>query len=91
MQVELTSHLFQFFPGLKGKPIRVDAENAAEVVRELDKLAPGIAYYICDERGRLRPHVNIFIEDEGVLDRNGLTDRLGAKSRVFILQALSGG
>lgn len=91
VQVELTPHLFQFFPHLKGKELRVEASSAAEVVREMEKLAPGFAFYVCDERGRLRPHVNLFIEDERVLDRTQLTDRLKPDSRVFILQALSGG
>lgn len=55
------------------------------------KIAPGFAFYICDERGRLRRHVNIFVEEERIADRQRLTDRVEPNSRVFILQALSGG
>jgi hypothetical protein len=91
VKVELTSHLFTFFPELKGKELWVDAQNVAEVVSELEKMAPGLAGYICDERGSLRTHVNIFVGDERVLDRRRLGDPVKAGGKVFIMQALSGG
>lgn len=90
-KVELTRHLYMFFPDLEGKALRVDAATVADVVREMERIAPGFAFYVCDERGRLRPHVNIFVGEERVTDRDGLTDALEPDSHVFILQALSGG
>lgn len=89
--VTLTRHLYEFFPHLEGKDIDVEAKNVAEVVEQMEKLAPGFTFYVCDERGRLRTHVNIFIENEMIADRARLTDPLEPGSRVFILQALSGG
>ena len=90
-RVELTRHLFSFFPHLQGKEIEVEATTVAEVVREVDKLAPGFAFYVCDELGRLRRHVNVFVGDESIADRRRLSDRVEPGSRVFIMQALSGG
>jgi hypothetical protein len=90
-KVELTRHLFRFFPDLADKEIVVDATDVAGVVRAMEEMAPGFAFYICDELGRLRTHVNIFIGEECIADRVGLTDRVQPDSRVFILQALSGG
>ncbi len=89
--VHLTRHLFTFFPQLAGKEIVVEAATVAEVVRALEGLAPGIGYYICDERGRLRTHVNIFVDTQMIRDRRGLSDAVGAGDPVHILQALSGG
>jgi len=89
--VELTRHLFSFFPQLSERRIEVAAGSVAEAVAGLEALAPGIGLYICDERGRLRPHVNIFVNMELVRDRRGLSDRLGPGDRLHILQALSGG
>ena len=40
----------------------------AEVVQAMERLAPGFAFYICDEAGRLRPHVNIFVDQQRVAD-----------------------
>jgi hypothetical protein len=91
VQVELARHLYRFFPDLEGREIHVRATTAAEVIRAIDELAPGIAFYICDERGSLRRHVNMFIEEEVVRDRQALTDRVAPDGRVYILQALSGG
>lgn len=90
-QVELTQHLLTLFPRLAGGPLHVDAATVAELVAALDGLAPGVAFYICDERGRLRRHVNIFVDGEMLVDRQRLGDRLAPDTRVFIAQALSGG
>lgn len=90
-KVELTRHLYTFFPQLEGQAIEIEAKTVAEVVQGLERIAPGIAFYICDELGRLRTHVNIFVEEERLADRAKLSDRVEPSSRVFIMQALSGG
>jgi hypothetical protein len=89
--VEITKHLWEFLPALRDKTLTVQASSVAEVVREVERLAPGFTYYICDERGCLRTHVNIFIGQERILDRTRLSDPVGDDSRVLIMQALSGG
>lgn len=90
-KVELTRHLFQFFPALEGREITLQAKTVAEAVQEMERLAPGFAFYVCDERGRLRQHVNIFVGDERVTDRATLSDPVPPDGRILILQALSGG
>jgi hypothetical protein len=90
-QVEFTQHLPTLFPSLRGGPLQVEAATVAELVTALEALAPGVAFYICDERGRLRRHVNIFVDGELLVDRQRLSDRLEPSTRVFIAQALSGG
>lgn len=89
--VEVTRHLFSFFPHLEGQELVVEAATVADVVHALEQLAPGIAFYLCDELGRLRVHVNIFVDDHRIADRTGLSDPVSRDTRVFIAQALSGG
>ncbi len=89
--VHLTHHLYSFFPSLASEPIAVEAVTVAEVVRALEMRAPGIGFYICDERGCLRRHVNIFVDKELIRDRRGLSDAVADGGQVHILQALSGG
>lgn len=89
--VHLTRHLFTYFPQLEGKDIVVEAKTVGEVVQALEALAPGIGFYICDERGRLRTHVNIFIETQMIRDRKGLSDAVAPGAHIHVLQALSGG
>lgn len=91
VQVELTRHLQALFPSLAAMPLNLEATTVAEVISKLDVLAPGIAFYICDELGRLRRHVNIFVDEDMLFDRKALSDPLKPDARVFIAQALSGG
>jgi hypothetical protein len=69
----------------------VEATTVGEVVEAIEAVAPGFAFYVCDERGRLRTHVNVFVENVMIADRTRLSDRVEPGGRVFILQALSGG
>jgi hypothetical protein len=91
VNVHLTRHLYAFFPQLEGRELTVEATTAAEVVRALEAIAPGIGFYICDERGCLRTHVNIFIDKQMIRDRRGLSDAVPPDGHVHIMQALSGG
>ncbi len=91
VEVQLTSHLLTFFPQLPGRTLRVLPGTAAEVVRQLDEIAPGLRFYLCDETGSLRTHVNLFIGEERVVDRARLRDRVAAGQKVYVMQALSGG
>ena len=90
-RVVLTRHIFQFFPLLEGKELDVDGSTVAEIVARLETMAPGVRFYLCDERDRLRTHVNIFVDEKRVRDRARLSDPVGPDSVVHILQALSGG
>lgn len=92
-RVRWTRHLEKFFPALadQGPTISLEGESAAAVVEALEQRHRGIAAYIVDERGALRPHVNIFVDGRPVRDRERLGDAVGADSEVVIMQALSGG
>ncbi len=52
---------------------------------------PRLRSYVLDDQGRLRQHVNVFVNDRPVADRAGLADPVSAADEVFVLQALSGG
>ena len=80
-KVELTRHLYSFFPDLEGRELVVPGDTVAEVVKGLEGLAPGFAFYVCDELGRLRQHVNIFVGSERVTDRATLSDPVGPGNR----------
>lgn len=88
--VELTRHLVQFFPQL-ADDLTVEGATVAEIIAAVEKRVPGFAFYICDERGRLRRHVNVFVDGLSVGDRAKLSDPVGPTSQVLIMQALSGG
>lgn len=71
------------------------AEAAGETVREvLDRVFadnPRLRSYLLDDQGRLRQHVNVFINDRAVGDRLGLSDAVAPDDDIYVFQALSGG
>ena len=87
--VTFTPHLTRFFPELTESDI--EAATVRELVEALERRFPGFASYVVDEAGRLRRHVNIFVGEEPIRDRDALGDRLERGTPVFIVQALSGG
>ena len=52
---------------------------------------PVLRGYVLDEQHHLRANVVVFIDGRRVLDRVRLDDALAPDSRVYVLQALSGG
>jgi molybdopterin synthase sulfur carrier subunit len=52
---------------------------------------PVLRGYVLDEQGHLRENVVIFIDGKRCADRTRLDDPLHADSKVYVLQALSGG
>lgn len=52
---------------------------------------PAARSYVLDERGAVRRHVAVFVDDELVVDRSSLSDPLAPTSRIHVFQALSGG
>jgi sulfur-carrier protein len=88
--VTFTRHLQRFFPTLKDAE-EVPGATVREVLTELEKRYPGFALYIVDETGRLRRHVNVFVREEPICDREALSDAVSPSDEVFITQALSGG
>ncbi len=87
--VKFTKNLQRFFPTLT--ETEVSGATVAEVVTALDKCYPGLADYIVDERGKLRQHVNIFVGDSMIDDRETLSDMVAGDSKIHVFQALSGG
>ena len=60
----------------------------ADVLAELDSRFPGLRFRIIDERGKIRPHIKIFVDGELARD---LAVSLPPSSEVMIVGALSGG
>lgn len=89
--VEMTSHLYRFFPVLQDHKLVVPAGSVASVLAEIDKIAPGFSDYILDDRGALRRHVNISVNDSIVIDKKTLSDHVPEGGTMYIFQALSGG
>lgn len=91
VRVEMTPHLYRFFPALEKLEIEVPAGSVAKVVQAIDNIAPGFCDYVLDERGALRRHVLISVNDTVVIDRKTLSDQVADGGTVYIFQSLTGG
>jgi molybdopterin synthase sulfur carrier subunit len=52
---------------------------------------PQLRGYIVDDQGALRRHLAVFIDGQPIRDRRHLSDPLARESRIYVVQALSGG
>lgn len=67
---------------------------AATVREALDHVFvgnPQLRSYVIDEQGRLRKHINVYINDRTVSDRIALSDTVEADDEIYVFQALTGG
>lgn len=71
--------------------LEVGGARVGEVLTAVFERHPLLRSYIVDDQGRLRRHVNVFVNSAMVADRDGLTDPVSADDEVFVFQALSGG
>lgn len=65
----------------------LEGATVAELLCELERRCPATAGWILDERGLLRPHINVFVNGERA---EGGTP-VGSDDRVELLPAISGG
>lgn len=66
---------------------RVAGATVGAVLENLFAANPRLRSYVVDDQGRIRRHVNIYIDDS----RAGLGDPVGPDDEIFVFQALSGG
>ena len=67
------------------------AGDVRALLAELARRHPAVHVRVCDERGDPRPHINVFVNDDHVRQRDGLDTPLAAGDLVTILPAVSGG
>jgi sulfur-carrier protein len=72
-------------------PVPVAAGTVREVLEQVFTANPRLRSYLVDDQGRLRKHVNVFINGAFAADRLGLSDPVAEADEVFVFQALSGG
>jgi molybdopterin converting factor small subunit len=63
------------------------AGTVSEALHELEASQPALSGWILDERGMIRPHINVFVNGE--LGDSG--SRLSDGDRVDVIPAISGG
>ena len=84
-----------FTPQLRRFIEAPEVDTPAATLRDALEVAftsnPRLRGYVLDEQGHLRTNVVVFIDGQRSRERHTLADVLQPASRVYVLQALSGG
>jgi MoaD family protein len=71
--------------------LSISAANVRDALAALERLYPELHRGICDETGRLRRHINLFVNSAHMRQLQGLETSLQSGDVVTILPAVSGG
>lgn len=65
--------------------------TVGEVLRNLFQADSLLGTYVLDDQGRVRKHVNVFLNNLAIKDRVSLSDLAVESDEIYVFQALSGG
>lgn len=71
--------------------LMLSAASVRAVLDELERRHPSLYRGVCDDTGAVRRHVNLFVNNDHMRDRDGLDTALVPGDDLFILPAVSGG
>jgi molybdopterin synthase sulfur carrier subunit len=66
---------------------QLEGATVADLMRALERSQPALAGWVLDERGRIRRHINVFVNAEQAQE----DDPVAAGDCVDVLPAISGG
>ena len=89
----ITIHVFgqlrEYCRGATELPVSAQTVRAA--LEQLERDEPLLYRNLCDETGKVRRHLNVFVNTENVRDLAGVDTTLAAGDVVTFLPAVSGG
>ncbi|HLK47338.1 MAG TPA: MoaD/ThiS family protein [Bryobacteraceae bacterium] len=71
--------------------LSISAHTVRDALEELEHTQAALYRNVCDETGRLRRHLNVFVNSDNVRDLDGIDTKLTPGDVVTILPAVSGG
>jgi MoaD family protein len=87
--VHVFGQLREYCAGAAELPLSAGTVRA--VLEQLEREQPLLYRNLCDETGKVRRHLNVFVNTENVRDRDGIDTMLAAGDVVTFLPAVSGG
>jgi len=71
--------------------VAVQGKTAAEAVNDLVTQFPSLQPHLFNSEGRLRPFVNLFLNEENIRDLKGLETPLDEGDRLMLIPSIAGG
>jgi len=88
-RVRVPTPLRRFTDG--SEEVNATGATVAALVEDLEKNHPGIKERICDEEGKVRRFVNIFVNGDDIRFLNNLETSIKDGDEVSIVPAIAGG
>jgi sulfur-carrier protein len=89
VHVRIPTPLRRFTGG--AEEVSVTGDTVAALVEDLERNHPGLKERICDEQGKVRRFVNIFVNGDDIRFLNNLETATKAGDEVSIVPAIAGG
>jgi molybdopterin synthase sulfur carrier subunit len=89
IELQIPRVLQKYFNG--NLEVFIEAETVGELLEKVQQNYPALYVCICDETGKLRQHINLFVNNDLLLERTTLDKRLNTGDVVSVFQAVSGG
>lgn len=91
ISVELPRALAELADGRTTIELNEPCTTVGDALAALSRASAAVADRVIDERGQVRPHVNVFLGEESIRFLQGLHTPVAADSRILIVAAVSGG
>ena len=89
--VELPKALCSYADDNSSLVLEESCNTVGDALAALGRKSRGALDRIMDERGNLRPHVNLFVNGENIRFLDGLKTPAGDGATILVLAAVSGG
>jgi molybdopterin converting factor small subunit len=87
-QVHFTAWLRELLPD---GPVDAAGDTVGEALSAVFAREPQLRSYVLDDRGQLRKHVCVFADGKRLPNGGALGHPLRRETKVYVMQALSGG
>lgn len=89
VRVRIPTPLRRFTGG--AEEVRVNGSTIGAVVEELERTFPGMKERLCDEQGRVRRFVNIYVNGDDIRFLSSIETAVQDGDEVAIVPAIAGG
>lgn len=91
VSIELPRALSPYASGRTSLALDEPCATVGEALEALRSHAAGVVDRVLTEQGEVRPHVNVFVDNESIRFLQGLQTPVSGDSRILIIAAVSGG
>ena len=71
--------------------VQITGSTVSQAINDLTSQYPAIKPHIIDNQGRLRRHVNLFVNKENINNLNGLDTSIEESDIIILMPSITGG